>query len=1047
MSQFSDVIESIGVIQRFDEAIKAEKEGRWAGKQYGDIPVLGGALRPVAAAANAVGLGLEGLGTTGKAIAGEVALPIAYAQRAYDESGLPGANANPNVSETARQITSVGLGEALRHPGRSVDALRESKDSPTAWLGGILEMASDPTNLLPLAPAKYINRAKAAKLAGLAKPAVKLSDDLGAGRAAEFAQQLERRNFYDDLLGQEAARVDEVAGSKQQLTDLETQLQAISDELTGKRFEKKEFSAYYKEAKAAQHEALKGTTFDKPFPEGIDPQTNLPIVRPENVEIRARNAAKAAKVKEEALARFPGGPKPEQTYGQYLDEPNQAIYRLEAKQREMARLYADVKKRAPQPIRYGENGVPLGQDKNLLRVGGVNALFNADEAARAANMPLTSADEAAAVGLPTAPSGSPEAVAEAMDITANAQSLTPQMNPSTVGRMFDLISVAFKVGKEAQAAAVARDGVLPALRQMPGIWKGVSTETVRNIFMDEAFSRFIASHNGIRNDLITRNRGEAIARLKLGEKNPMHLLGAVSDYRAANGAKDVLGTKELDEVRKKLGVSAYDVETEGIDNLSAMQHFTGGLGLGLANPVRATTNLLTAPLGYYGAMRHAMFHVVNSVTHNASRAAAFEQAYLPRIDASAKALLARAAEEGKDVSKFTGRIFNHPFGDVYEGAFSPQEVTMWLGKRYGDEWQRLVKEADEAGFARAREVFGDYANRSKLEQAANVPFPFMSWAWRAYPRVAYAVLQHPAVVAGILQLYQADIAQAKGEGRPGYQYGTLSIDKDTPFVGLLAKVFSPEQEAEVRFNPIAMFSPLGGEALSAVGGAEDKGDQTLYQQAMDAVGLVGASPSPLLQAGAYISGQDYQSPSALSRYAPIDQAVDNAGIGFTEVPTIQGPLRGAREMVTGKKDTYDPVLTKAYELVLEETGVPISDTRNKAIAIAIKNGDSPYLQRAERIVDVGGAGRAAFNANSPVSVQVTSETTKDKREAQLGTPYSYEEIEAVKAIDPRAAALMERKNQEFLLRNPAAAVGVKPKITARDLTIARGAALREAGLR
>lgn len=1109
MTGFGDVIQSIGAIQRFDEAIKAEKEGRWAGKQYGNIPVLGGLLHPLATSANALGLGLEAAGTTGKAIAGEAAIPFVAGEARF------GAGSTQD-QQRSQDLMAGGLGALASHPGRTIDSLRHSDNSVTSVLAGILEMVSDPTNVA-LGPASgFTKAAKAEKLARLANPAASaeellrivkptasaaelaqagaprlfskegalsaieqatrgkvpewltnvidgkraalahtplaISDNVAAGRGAEFTQQLGSASKIDDLLGIEAQRGPAAIMQRQdELHAIEQVLSGAKADSAAGKLRYQAAKQTYKTAQQVKQEAGKSASslFDEA---ALDVPAELQTPGLRN---RFTEDAKTA-----ASDSITNGPARGEVYKDFMARERETYGKLLNQQRDIEKAYRAAKADMPAPIKYGTDGVPLGKDKNLLRIGDTNVDFNAEMDRHAQGIPLTDPFMADAVGLvergpvvPQGPLDSPHAIATVVDNVANATPLDPSIPKTATGRFFSLMQTALTEFKLAQGAANAAKGGLPSVGQIKSYWSGMQTETVRNLLMDPIYARFIAGHNGLLGAIITRNQNEAIDALAGSERNAAKLLGPIGDLRIMNGAKELQGTKELAAFAHNIGVNMHEVAQEGVDQMSSLQSALVGGAFGLATPGRAVTNLALMPLGALRPGFHAAFRVINSVIHNASRAAAFEQAYVPRIEQGAKLLLDAAEAEGKDVSRLRGLGFNAASDGTTiakEGGFNPRQVTLYLGQRYGDEWQRIVKEADDAGFKRAREVFGDYSNRGKLETLASTVFPFMSWSWRAYPRVAYAALQHPAVVASILQLYQADAAQAKSEGRPGYQYGTLSIDKETPFLGILAKIFSPEQEAEVRFNPLALINPVGGESISAVANLGDSGGtdtRTGYQKFSDLAGLAGASPGPLPQTLAYISGQDYQAPSALSRYAPIDEAVDNAGIGFTEVPTIQGPLRAVRKAISGKSDNYDPIVAKAYELVMEDTGLPVSDSRNKAIAIGIASGNSPYLQRAERIVDVGGAGRAAFNANSPVSAQVTSQTTKDKRKSQMDTPYSYDEIQAVKAVDTHAAALMEQENQRYLLAHPAAAVSVKPTITPAQLASARGAALRAAGLR
>ena len=165
--------EHLGLLQRLQEAVEAEKQGKVLGLEYGDIPVLGGLLRPAGAALNTAGLGLEALGTAGSAIAGTAAIPAIYGQAALGQDN--------ELTRYSQGIADRGLGDLLSHPGRNISQLRTSPDNLTSWLAGVLEMASDPTNVL-LAPASgFVKAGKAAGALRRAEAGGSLSDDFIAG--------------------------------------------------------------------------------------------------------------------------------------------------------------------------------------------------------------------------------------------------------------------------------------------------------------------------------------------------------------------------------------------------------------------------------------------------------------------------------------------------------------------------------------------------------------------------------------------------------------------------------------------------------------------------------------------------------------------------------------------------------------------------------------------------------------------------------------------------------------------------------------------------
>lgn len=604
---------------------------------------------------------------------------------------------------------------------------------------------------------------------------------------------------------------------------------------------------------------------------------------------------------------------------------------------------------------------------------------------------------------------------------------------SYMGIMSSFLHTAIKQSWAVQKEAMKAQGGKLDWGAISGSWKGLQTQTIRNAVMDPTFNRIVAANAGISQRAITDAEKTIADRINKGATDELYLFGDLSDWFQLTGRADEWRKQGRDKLMQAFGGSAWELENDSRLQLNAIQSMLVNAGIGMANPVRGSVNALFLPLGYLAPMRQSMFKIINNVTHVASRTEAFKQAYVPYLENSAERLLQAAQAEGRDIGRLADETRSlASAGGPRVGNFSPREVSAQLGQRWGDEWARMVEEAENAGFNRATEVFGNFANRRPEERMVDRFFPFMSWSWRAYPRVARMALEHPAVTAGLIHLYKAERAQAESEGRPSYQYGTLGINNDTPLMGVLLNVFSPEQEAELRFNPLALLNPMSTDLLAAGTGAPDTGseDDSPFKKVIDTIGLTGASPSPALQTAMYLTGQDWRGPGALSRYAAFDQLPDELGIGY-ELPSLaHGTLRKGRELLTGEKDTYDPVKAKAYELVYEDTGLPVSDRRNKQLAVAIESGNSPYLDKAERVLDVSGSVRAGFNANSPVSLQLTSETKKAERKAKKdGLPHSYEEIQKWKELLPPFAKQMEAENAEWLRTHPVAAIGKKPSVS------------------
>jgi hypothetical protein len=628
-----------------------------------------------------------------------------------------------------------------------------------------------------------------------------------------------------------------------------------------------------------------------------------------------------------------------------------------------------------------------------------------------------------------------EATAVANPVKAQDDS-NPLAEGHYLGHMLDMFKTVAEQGWTANKASFSQPWKKLGLQDVAGLWAGVNVDSFKNLFSDKLFSHFVLANEGIAARAMTSNEKLMAYRIAQGETKPWLLMGRVGDYAERLGL-NVEDPKFAKTFADNLGASMYELEADTaahLDEMNGIQKAIGGTLLQMSSPTRAVTSLLTAPFNLVITMRHHMFHVFDNVFHTSARVAAFDDAFLPLLENSAKDFLGRAEAEGLDVSPLRGMAMTDvtdKAGGVLasEGFFSPEKVREVLGDRYAAEWQATVDYAFQKGFERSKEVMGNYQLDGALGNAEKMVrkfVPFMSWAWRAFPRAGKYALQHPAVTIGLLHLLAVDRQMAQAEGRPGYQVGTIGINKDTPFVGLLASTFTPEQEATVRLNPLALFSPLGGGALS-LGMDDGNPPENVYQQATKALDVVGGSFNPLIQTAAYVTGADYKAPGNASRYSPIDQYLGNA-TGVAEVPTIQGPLRGARKAVTSvlpagtQADNYDPVEAKAKELVYEETGQPLEalgPNSQYAKEIATKTG---IYKRAEADYLKGGAIRASVNAASPASLTATTTTTEARRAAG-DPPFSYNDLQAAKDQGlVQVVKLMQAANDQFYAANPAAAV-------------------------
>jgi hypothetical protein len=1072
-------------LDRFAQHIDAQKQ-RLDPHQNPLTFVANAFLQPARGALDTVGLGLEGTARLGEYAAGETLLPLAAVQVAGANAGLPGFDPN----STATQASQAALDQGPLHPRAALDAVRNGPDSLAAWLAGGLAMAEDPANLIGL-PAKAASETgAAARLGKLASAEGVLSPEFEKG-AAQDALEKFLHSMGTNVIPNEPAITDPLAGIVAKL-----QAKRPIDEIFGIADKAKAAGAARDEVGLAKQDVLNAKDVYKNVQDQKQAAVNEALAEfrkngrlPRNFKMTPEYTQRVDETKNAVELLNPQGPQNRATFGTFVQDQRanlgEATRQQQAANKELQSAFGLTTKSPITGAQAGELAgpealaaadMPTGVQEALAngvdpalaqqRSGDLGAL-NAQENAFANSVtPQATPEESphlfpetVPVKLETvAPSPLPPAaktpenpqylasVKDQVTQVANLappQSMYPELDDPQAGRMIDLINHAFKEGLVAQKEAYSRPWKKLEFSDLGSVWYGINIDTVKNLLSDPIFAKFVLRNNGVAASANADNTRIIVNRLVTGEKDPLALFGTLGDILVQLGLHTEKGdSKYARDVIAKLGGNPFDSEAEIANELNGMQQALLGAGIQLANPVRATTGILTAPLNLLIPMRHRMFHIINNVTHVASRVAAFEQAAFPFLENSAKTLLERAAAEGKDVSALQGRGLVRA-GDVLtrEGMFSWQEAEKVLGPRYGKEWQALSQQAMEAGYKNSRDVLGNYQLEGTLgaaEKTIRKFVPFQSWAWRAYPRAAKYALQHPAVTAGLLHLYALDRAIAAQDGRPGYTVGTVGIGPDTLFVGLLTKVFTPEQESEIRLNPLSLFSPVGGDVLSL--GMDDPNasqDQTGYQKLKKGLGLAGASFNPLIQEGAYLTGQDFSAPAPGSRYSNIDLLTGD--MGGPTAPTIAGPNKALRAAITGamgnrQVDNYDPVENKANELVYEATGKVISDPSNAALALDLKN-HGPLYQQAQRLLDQGGATRAAFNAVSPVSVSSRTQTTQD-RQAAGQPPFSYDMLKQAKdagLVD--LVRQMNAANDQFYRDNPAAAVNKNatlPKEATKD---------------
>jgi hypothetical protein len=969
-----------------------------------------------------LGLPLEAGATTGKAATG--ALAAGVGQLAGQGPDTP--------SGRAYQAYQQGGGDFFQG-GRAANEALASGSKGDAFVTGLLNATLDPTNFLAGPASEASKAAKAGKVADIAGRATE-------GLSPEFHAALDTLTGAQGRLSAEARpALGDIFDKYDALKQLGPARQAVQEAADTREEAGILYKATQQTKTQAAREAKQGA--QQAVKEG-----NLAFPTPEAQDAFVRQATEDAKTA--VTEGIVGLPQRGQTFKQYM-APHEESYRRAVAYEQQARKDILQALSAPQTSSLsqadvgllGATGVP---EKALQRMTAANAVdmnIAGDVLTKRGKVVPGTAGLGGQVNEVLAgQEGIPEG-ARRLATTTALDGSQPLQDKSYAGVMVDLVKHAFGEGWQAQRAAMQQEGVLPGLKQAPAIWKQNLIQTPRNILMDWAYMRAVLANEGVRMKALNDAEKQVVRAILSGEQHPMQLLGHATDdlnsvgfdakawaerNGVAVGGKGQPKTAE-EAFLKMFGVAPFYDMLENANNISAMQYLVGHVAMAPANALRGDIPALVLPLtaarGYLAPLRNRAFHIINNVTHGAARGEAFRLSFRDALNTNAEELLGAAEAMGRD----TGELRN--MGDAAgAGLFSPQMVQDTLGPEFAAEWQRMTDASVRAGFERANAVLGDFANKSAGERLVGLAVPLMSWSWRAYPRVAGLVLSHPAVAAATLQLYEAERRTGEAQHLPSYQYGTVAIPTDMPLLGALARVFTPQQEGAVRLNPLALINPVGGGAL-AMGTEESTGKQTPYQAAQGAVEAVGGSFNPLVTTLGYLTGGDYRAPGPLDRYANIDEAMnDLPGMqGTPTLPTIQAPLRAARKALGNAPDTYDVVEAKAKELVYERTGLPLADARNRDFARQVANKEGIYRE-AEHILDTSGATRAAFNAVTPVSVQMSTRTADERRQAAAAVPWTYEDIQRMQAINPTLANEMQREVDDYTRANPAAAIGKDAKL-------------------
>jgi hypothetical protein len=621
-----------------------------------------------------------------------------------------------------------------------------------------------------------------------------------------------------------------------------------------------------------------------------------------------------------------------------------------------------------------------------------------DLAARVAALPDAEA-EAAATGVPGAPLVTPLAAARTLGPGAAEAS----------GRALSNLGITGSDLRAAGGAGVAR---MRAARATEAA--GIATPAQATAAGVDRYTRGARGPVEAVNDFLNQTRGVVVATWKNQVLDVLHTRGMLREFsptgadpagtmdtvadelRANEGAADAYG-KLSDTARTTLEgwgfkgflpdlgqgqVGALAQEEPG-RILPATQRVINGMVMEFRT--KGPLGLLTFPAGgargYFAPFLDAFFERLNRLPQRAGR----ETLYTLTGDANsflaAHNFLGSLAQRGVDVTTLAGR------------RFTPEDVEALAGTQAANEWRSLLATVWGGAEAETKRVLGDFGAKTALEKVPLIGrmFWLAGWSQRMLPIYAQVAARHPGVSMAVGGALANQAQGLREQGLPPWAVGGI----DTPLgrVNLL--------------SPMPFSGELAGEALSALGGGGDEGDQqTGYQKFKGIAGGLGLPLNPLIETGAYIAGQTgNQRPGDLDRYAGVENAIlpgPTVGIDYGAM------LDKARQIVTGleagdlaagKKPPASEADKEFARLVAERTGLPLSDPRNIG-AVIDSLADDPNTLAAQwrKEAEANVAGRqgkqGVVSAVSPLTISRIDPLQRAAAIGRQNQPYSYEQISA-----------------------------------------------------
>lgn len=586
----------------------------------------------------------------------------------------------------------------------------------------------------------------------------------------------------------------------------------------------------------------------------------------------------------------------------------------------------------------------------------------------------------------------------------------------------EMHAMGLRAGERMQTESVASkgaQGVGNTLRGLAGAWRAQAVNTLKQLPQD-AVTRWATlwgiarKELGVQDadirfyqDLIARERDTGVTNLQ----NP------VTDTLRQVGLTRLLDPKVFSET---YGTDFLTSEAaRSTTKLNAKQSslagafFSGATPLPRVNPISITAGAIK---GRFQPFINGYIQFLNGVQHDAFRYAMAAKTLLRDLPPLMTAFADDLERRGADVTTLRAK-----------GLYSGADVAQLAGPQLGKAWDTLLEETVRNGGDRVAFLAGDFRQQSmyKGEESLGRVLPFIRWPLHYGPVFAEIAVNHPrlATVAAGLLVQQKE--QAQQAGLKGYETATTPITTETPVLGGLARLRLGGQSGTVRGGLVGMVMPYS----QALGGVDmPQGDNvTGYQKAKALLGAAGMAPNPLIQSAAYVTGQDYAAPGALSRTAGLEGAARllPGGLGQAAVPSLGGGLDLARRIVepliskaggvtTGPTSEYDPVMRRYAELVQHTTGKKLTDTTNRPyLLMDTPQSQALYAQAKQEVVLAGVAGNLT-SMTMPASVTARGADAQGVLDAKRGL-YTAAQMAA---SSPGVAAKMQAYNAAQQQTNP-----------------------------